>query len=50
MAGGDEGIGVDEAADGRVVITGLQIIEPGILGADMAIGTIFVLLPLVFGN
>ena len=48
MAGGDEGVGVDKSADCGVVITALQVIEPGILGADMAIGAIFVLLPLVF--
>jgi hypothetical protein len=41
-------IGVEEAADLGVVITGLQVIEPGILGADIAIGAIFALLPLVF--
>ena len=50
MAGGNEGVGVDKSADGGVVITALQVIEAGILGADMAIGTIFVLLPLVFKN
>ena len=29
LAGGGEGVCVDEAADGGIVITGLQIIEPG---------------------
>ena len=48
MAGRCERIGVEEAADLGVVITGLQVIEAGILGADIAIGAIFVLLPLVF--
>ena len=48
LAGGDEGVGVDEAADLGVVITALQIIEPGILGKGLAIQSIFALLPLVF--
>ena len=33
----NEGIGVDESADSRGVITALQIIEPGILGRALAI-------------
>ena len=37
MAGGDERVGVEEAADGGVVIAALQIIEPGILGGRLAI-------------
>jgi hypothetical protein len=36
LAGGNEGIGVDEAADGGIVITALQIIEAGILGGGLA--------------
>ena len=48
MACGDEGIGVDESTDCGLIITGLQVIESGILGADIAIGAIFALLPLVF--
>lgn len=38
LAGGNEGIGVDEAADCGVVITGLQVIEPGIGGVVAAAG------------
>ena len=33
----NEGIGIDESADSGVVITALQIIEPGILGGGLAI-------------
>ena len=36
LAGGDEGIGVDKSADGGIVITGLQVIEAGILGKGLA--------------
>ena len=31
LAGGGVGVGVDESADGGVVITGLEVIEPGFL-------------------
>ena len=31
LAGGDEGIGIDEAANLWIVITGLQVIEAGII-------------------
>ena len=47
LAGGDEGIGVDKSAVCGIVITGLQIIEPGILGGVLAIRSIFARLPLV---
>ena len=30
LTGGDEGVGVDEAADLGIIITALQVIEPGI--------------------
>ena len=36
LAGGNEGVGVDEAADLRIVITGLQVIEAGILVGILA--------------
>lgn len=36
MTSGNEGIGVDEAADVGAIITGLQIIEPGILDRALA--------------
>ena len=29
LTGGGVGVGVDESADGGVVITGLEVIEPG---------------------
>ena len=45
---GNEGVGVDETADGGIVITGLQIIESGILGADIATRSFWALSPLVF--
>ena len=48
MAGGDEGVGVDEAADGGIIISGLQIIEAGILGAEIATRSFLALSPLVF--
>ena len=48
MAGRCKCVGVEETTDLGVVITRLQVIESGILGADIAIGTIFALLPLVF--
>ena len=35
LAGGNEGVGVDEAGDFGVVISGLQVIEPGILGGGL---------------
>jgi hypothetical protein len=44
----NEGVGVDEAADGGVVITALQIIEAGILGAEIATRSFLALSPLVF--
>ena len=31
LTGGGVGVGVDESADGGVVITGLEVIEPGFL-------------------
>ena len=31
LAGGGVGVGVDESADGGVVITGLEVIEPSFL-------------------
>ena len=36
LAGGGKGIGIDEAAGGRIVITGLEIIQPGLIGIDVA--------------
>ena len=36
LAGGDIGVGIDESTDFGVVITALQIIEPGILGGGLA--------------
>ena len=36
LAGGGVGVGVDEAAVGGVVITGLQIVQPGLLVWDIA--------------
>ena len=40
MAGGDEGVGVKESAPGWVVITALEIIEPGFLVMLVAIEAI----------
>ena len=37
LTGGDEGIGVEESAPGGVVITALEIIEPGFLDYVVAI-------------
>jgi hypothetical protein len=48
LAGRCKCVGVDKTADCGVVITGLQVIESSILGADIAVGSIFALLPLVF--
>ena len=31
LAGGGIGVGVDESADGGVVVAGLEVIEPGFL-------------------
>jgi hypothetical protein len=36
LASRNKGIGVDESADGGVVIPGLQVIESGILGGELA--------------
>jgi hypothetical protein len=36
LAGGNEDIGVEESADLGVVITALQVIEPGILDRALA--------------
>ena len=36
MTGGSEGIGIDEAADCGIVITGLEIIQSGLIGIDVA--------------
>lgn len=41
MPGRNEGIGVEETADRGIVITGLQIIEPGILDRRLAIPSFF---------
>ena len=41
LAGGGVGVGVEEAADCGVVISALQIIEPGFLGFGMATGHLF---------
>ena len=43
LTSGNEGVGVDEAADGGIVISGLQIIEPGILGGRLAKSSFFTL-------
>ena len=48
LAGGDEGIGVDETGDLRIVISGLQVIERGILDSIFATLSFFALLPLAF--
>ena len=40
MTGGGIDVGVDEAADLGIIITALQIIEPGILGMELAILTL----------
>jgi hypothetical protein len=37
LSGGGVGVGVYEAAGGRIVITGLEIIEPGILVRTIAL-------------
>lgn len=49
LAGGDEGIGVDKSADGGVVITALQVIEPGILGGTLAKMTFLSLTGIAYG-
>ena len=36
LTSGDKGIGVEEAADLGIIITGLQVIEPGILDGGLA--------------
>jgi hypothetical protein len=36
LAGGDEGVSIDETANLWIIITALQIIEPGILGRGLA--------------
>ena len=36
LAGGDIGVGVDEAAYRRIIIPALQVIEAGILGVELA--------------
>ena len=38
MAGGDEGIGIEEAAEIGVVISGLEVIESGFSVLPLAIG------------
>ena len=38
LAGGGIGVGVDEAAGSGVVITGLQIVQPGLLVEELANG------------
>ena len=48
LSSGYEGVGVDKSADLGIVITGLQVIEPGILGSIFAIPSLFALSPLVF--
>ena len=35
LTGGDEGVCIDESAPGGVVITGLEIIQPGFLVVDL---------------
>ena len=47
-ADGEERRRMDKGADGGVVITALQVIEPGILGKVLAIRSNFALWPLVF--
>jgi hypothetical protein len=42
LAGGNEGIGVDESADCGVVITGLQVIEAGIIVIVVTATSIFI--------
>ena len=41
LAGGDKGVGIEESAPSRVVITGLEIIEPGLWDRLVAINHIF---------
>ena len=48
LAGRCECVGIDESTDSGVVIPGLQVVQASVLGADMAIGVILALLPLVF--
>ena len=36
LAGGGVGVGVDEAAGGGVIITGLQIVQPGFVVVAVA--------------
>ena len=37
LAGGGVGVGVDESADGGVVVAGLEVIEPGFLVRAIAL-------------
>ena len=48
LAGGDEGIGVDESAPGGIVITALEVIEACFLDGCTAIRSNFALSPQVF--
>jgi hypothetical protein len=50
LACGCKCISIDESANLGIVITGLQVIEPGILGAEIATRSFLALSPLVFKN
>lgn len=41
MAGGDEGVGIDESSPFGVIISALQVIDTGILGRLVAIALSF---------
>ena len=36
LAGGDEGIGIEEAGEGGVVVAGLEVVKPRFLVVDIA--------------
>ena len=43
LAGGNESVGIEEAAELRIVISALQIIEPQLFGSKYAIVTFLVI-------
>ena len=49
LTGGGVGVGVDESTNGGIVITGLQIIEPGIVVVAVATGRRVLRLPVASG-